>query len=319
MKKLIRFVICGLMCVLFFFQICSADKGLEIPYMAFAYGSLDNINNKGNVDESIKVLSNFPYVICAEPGDLYGAGRRVVDGIKNKVKIFGYINMGETPRIKISKLKKQIDRIAATGYYGVFIDQFGYDFKETRARQNEIVKYAHDNGLVCFVNAWFIDDALGSAYDKNYNPLAEKTALRKGDWYLLESYMMNNSGYDSYSDNIFEKSKKAKIYKKYTEINIACLSYKRDAVSWQKAENDIKLSYMFTLLNGFDGWWFADDLANDSFLYGKKPIEYYGSKIKQEISFDSPNKYFSKTDLFNFYFDTSKYPPISYEIKRGGL
>ena len=85
-------------------------------------------------------------MVCAEPGHLNQKEILVSDAIKATVKIFGYVNMGEKPLISLSKIKKEIDNISSSGWYGVFIDQFGYDFGETRERQNAIVDYAHQKG-----------------------------------------------------------------------------------------------------------------------------------------------------------------------------
>ena len=74
---------------------------------------------------------------------------------------------------------------------GVLLDDYGYDFAVTRERQNEAVRSLHRLELKVIANSWdprqALDAELGPA-----NPKALPTPLRKGDYYLYESYLVSN-------------------------------------------------------------------------------------------------------------------------------
>lgn len=288
------------------------ELGLEL--ISFPYGGLTNIENKKSVAHSIKVLSNIPYMVCAEPGELTENAMEVIEGIINRVKIFGYVDTGGKPPKNLDIIKQQIDRISDNNWYGVFLDCFGYDFGETRKRQNEIIDYAHEKGLHCFANAWFIEDALGNKIDEVHNPKGEETHLTKGDWYLMESFLMSNSGYAKNMESIFEKLMKGQYYKKELGINIACLSYKRDSVAWKKAWQDIQASYFTALFSGFDGWWFTDRLEDASFIYAKAVNLDVGNVIKKELTEYNEGLFITETDKYIVILNRKKYPALSYSF-----
>ena len=212
--------------------------------VAFVYNSLYSVRNAPDLESAIGILSGFEYLVCAQPGDLAEKERVVADAIKDTVKLFGYVNLGGSPLPSLDALKMELDAIKENGWYGVFIDQFGYDFHETRARQNELVSYAHSLGLLCFVNAWYIDDALGTKYDAVHNPDSIPPALGEDDWYLMESFYSRTDGYSQSEKDFIEKLQKAQMYKELLHMKIACLSYKRDAVSWTDAAKDMETSYL---------------------------------------------------------------------------
>jgi hypothetical protein len=276
--------------------------------MPLVYGNLSNIHNKNDVIYSIKVLKNFPYIICSEPGKLSYKSKRVTEAIRQNTKMFGYINIGpENPlegreNWKFANpniIKTEIDRIAAMGWYGVFIDQFGYDFGETRKKQNEIVDYAHSKGLKCMANAWLPQDAMGSEYNSVGNADSIPSHLGKGDWYVLESFLMNNSSYKT-NKNSIDRYIKAKALAAEKGINILGISYKREDITWNNASTDIKLSFFLAQCLDLDGWWFTDALENDSFLYGTAPDLDLGNFLKPlQVDINSTNKYVAVTDKYN--------------------
>lgn len=287
---------------------------LELQYIAFPYGGLADIEKRGSITHSANVLSHFPYIVCTEPGGLSKEAMQVAESIKSRVKLFGYVHTGAKPPRDIKIIKEEIDRISNYDWYGVFLDCFGYDYGETRIRQNEIIDYAHKKGLKCFVNAWFIDDALGNKVDEIHNPKGEKTHLRQGDWYLLESFLMSNSGYRENMKDTLRKIEKGAYYKEKLGINIACLSYKRDSVSWDKAEGDIQISYFTALFYGFDGWWFTDRLENPNFNYARKLDLDVGDVLKKHMKNYFDDLYMAETDDYFIVLDKKKYPYLRFSF-----
>ncbi|MCR4443285.1 MAG: hypothetical protein QHH10_13415 [Peptococcaceae bacterium] len=287
---------------------------LRLSQVAFAYGDLENINNKGDTAHSIKVLERFPYLVCAEPGRLSPADKIVSDALKEKAKIFGYVYLDDRSPVSLPKVKQEIDSIAAQGWYGVFIDQFGYDFGVTRDVQNEVVEYAHGKNLKCFVNAWSIDDAFGREVDPVHNPDGRPSSLGKDDWYLMESFMMNNGGFLADCGEMMLKYRKGQYYKQTLGIKIACLTYKRKTVSWANAGSDIRRSYLLALALGFDGWWFSDRLEDEAFFYGQDPGINLGDRLLKQLEKVENNCFLAETDSFYILFNGSKYPPLRYIV-----
>jgi len=285
---------------------------LNASLVSFVYNSLYRVQNIDNVDHAIEILSRFKYLICAEPGHLADKEILVADGIKSKVKIFGYIDMGGDVLPSLESLTSELDNIKKNGWYGVFIDQFGYDYGETRERQNTVVIYAHSIGLKCFVNAWHIEDAFGMEADAVHNPNQSESALGEGDWYLLESFLTRIDGYDEYPDNFWEKIAKAQEYQEKLKLNIACLSYKRDEASWEESAMDIENSYLLSALSGFNGWWFTDRCENDSFEYGK-PFA-VGNVLKEKLYQVIPGFYLAETERYLFLYDASQFPDMTVEV-----
>ncbi len=292
------------------------EDRLKLDSICFMYGYIPNIKGKNNIDYSSEVLKSFPYLIISEPGEMDEKQLSVVNNIKNDVKLFGYIHIGKIygsmPSMNV--IRNRIDNISEAGWHGVFIDLYGYDFQVTRDRQNEIVDYAHSRGLRCFVNAWFVDDVFSDKIDEKYNPDGRPTSLKKGDWYLLESFLMNNSGFRSDIENSMEKYIKAAEYKQKTGVNIAVLPYKPDAVSWKEADRLIKLSYLVALLLDYDGWWFSDRLEYNDLNYGPDPGLDIGNKLIEPLHVTDKSVYEAKTDKYIIRINTHNYPDISYEV-----
>ncbi len=287
---------------------------LKLDLLAFMYGNLSNIGDQGSPAHSVETLNKFPYLVCDEPGLLAAREKYVTDAIKSNVKIFGYNAMGGTPLPEMATLKAVVDRIAAEGWYGVFLDRFGYDYEETRARQNEIVDYVHSKGLKCFANGNLINDVLGNVVDPVHNPTGDATHLGAADWVLLESFLVNNSGYLTDIYAALEKYNKAKNYQASLGVKIGCLSYKRNATTWEQAASDATLSYLTALAYGFDGWWFVDAATNDSFLYRPDPNLDIGNVLVKPFTQIAPWWYLAETDKFIIVFNTEEYPPITYTV-----
>lgn len=282
---------------------------LQMKLIPFVYNSLHKLENIDDTEHSSKVLKRFEYLVCAEPGRLDESDLIVISNIKEKVKIFGYVNMGGEPLMDINKIKSEIDNIKENSWYGVFIDQFGFDFGETRERQNIILNYAHSKGLKCFVNSWFIEDAFGDEYDNIHNPKGLSTQLQKDDWYLIESFYTSNSGVSMQFDNFKNKIELAKKYKEKFGVKIACLTYKRNELDWLEAYKDIDTSYFMALLQGFDGYWYTDKLEYDSFIYGNFNYN-VGDKIETTNYELLPKIYFAETDKYIFTINLNEYPLI---------
>ena len=111
-------------------------------------------------------------------------------------EVFGYVPIGcltpeEDPEIDVSNLtieqiKTRILSWKEMGARGVFLDEFGYDYRTTRERQNEIVDFCHENSLHVIVNAWEVDHVFGT---ENYIVEAGNTPEHPGNPNNLECHL----------------------------------------------------------------------------------------------------------------------------------
>lgn len=293
-----------------------APEDLKISPFAFVYGDLSNLDDTDDPYYSIQKLQDLPYLVCAPPSELSENSKQVTEAIKLKTKLFGYVNLGpnnpESPQdswryANLTKIKTEIDQLVESNWYGVFIDQFGYDYHETRQRQNEIIDYAHQKGLKCFVNAWFPDDALGSIFNAVSNPTSEPTHLNSGDYYLIESFLMSDSFYRGDSSYL-DKFLKIKNYHEDLGINIVVLSYKREATSWNQASDDIQLSYILAQCLGYQGWWFGGWNGRADYWYLNPSVDL--GQLVQPLHVITGTRYVAQTEHYRIEYYADKLPHL---------
>lgn len=290
---------------------------------AFVYSSISNINNSKDPFYSMEVLKEFPYIITSRPGEMSYKSRRVAEVIKVKTKIFAYVNLGpDNPtadklkwkQADLNKVKAEVDEIAQAGWYGVFIDQFGYDWNETRARQNTLVDYIHSKGLKVMVNSWFVEDALGAKIDKVSNPAGTASHLNNNDWYLIESFFTDGDSYRA-DNSYIEKYLKVKQYKDSMNINVATLSYKRSGTNWNQASEDIKKSYILAQCLGFNNWWFGKTDNSDNLFYGKDPNVDLGEFVSY-LKLQQGKKYVAETKKYKIEYYAQSVPTLKLIAKK---
>jgi hypothetical protein len=139
---------------------------------------------------------------------------KIVDRIKQlhpATKIFGYVSVNQI----LSAFEAKADDWNTLGVHGIFMDEAGYDYGTvaTNGRDafNAKVDYVHalSSASTCFVNAWNMDHIIGTANDPSYpnttwNPSNNESSLTKDDWYLLESYPINDAAYTASTPDGYE-------------------------------------------------------------------------------------------------------------------
>lgn len=179
------------------------------PDMLFYYGWLNSFNSAQNGWSNENVaqdLAKYELVIVGDgiqdPSHGDYANTQVilprVRALNPRTVVFGYIQTD----LPFETVFSKIDQWVALGVNGIFFDRAGYDFGNDREGQNLRVRYAHDNGLTAFMNAWNMDHVIGTAEDASYpnatfNPLLKESELTRDDWYLLESFPVNTAAYAS--------------------------------------------------------------------------------------------------------------------------
>lgn len=120
-------------------------------------------------------------------GDHAGA-RQVIGRIGKRALVFGYIPLGHQTGLKQAQIAARLDAWKAMGVRGIFFDEAGYDYGNTRERQNAAIAAAHARGLVVFANAYDPADLFAAKKHETFNPTGAAIQLRAGDHYLYESF-----------------------------------------------------------------------------------------------------------------------------------
>ncbi|MCB9464476.1 MAG: hypothetical protein H6682_12360 [Candidatus Eisenbacteria bacterium] len=112
-------------------------------------------------------------------------------------RTFGYIDLGVAPgqNLTLAEIETRMQQWQATGVDGIFLDDFGYDYSVTRERQNAAIALAHGLSMPVVANAWVPAQALGSDVDPIANPDGLPTLLGTGDFYLFESFQIQEGAY----------------------------------------------------------------------------------------------------------------------------
>lgn len=106
---------------------------------------------------------------------------------------FGYIPLGARPtdtNLSLAAIAEQAQQWAAMGVAGVLLDEFGYDYGVTRARQNAAITAARTHNLWVIANAWRPEDAFGNSIS-SANPSGSATLLDQRDYYMAESHQVS--------------------------------------------------------------------------------------------------------------------------------
>jgi hypothetical protein len=172
----------------------------------------------------------------------------------SNTEVYGYITIQDGQTANETK----IDNWNTMGVAGIFVDEYGYDYGNTRDEQNDLVDYIHNKSLIAFVNSWDPDDAVGNAVVTTYNPNGTAHKLNTTDWYLAESYAVKDNAYDDTdtdTDGHPDWQEKAeKLADTYAgDIKVACIGTTgSSSAGFTQAKADY--SYYATVLYGFDAW-----------------------------------------------------------------
>lgn len=162
----------------------------------YSYPSLINGAN-GDIPTAAAAFGNYDVVVLGDgletPShpDSANAGLIMQSAATDNTRFFGYVDVGiSTQNLTLSEIQTEISNWKSLGADGIFFDDFGYDFGTTRERQNAVVDYAHSLGLPVIANGFFVDDVFSSAVDASFNASGIATRLTAADFYLYESYQI---------------------------------------------------------------------------------------------------------------------------------
>ena len=168
-------------------------QGGALQRLGIYYGWPSGFDGASSVEQAAAGLGHYPVVVLGhglqkpDHGD-HANTRAIIEALgAGGTQVYGYIPLGAASGLDPKAIKQQVQAWKGMGVAGIFYDEAGYDFGNTRQRQNAAFTAAHRQKLKVFANAFDPDDlfALGSSPQ---NPGGAKTKLRAGDSYLYESF-----------------------------------------------------------------------------------------------------------------------------------
>lgn len=172
------------------------------------YGYPVGIGNSWSVDGAVAIYKQYDLCVL---GDTYELPEQevyteTVEVLKKlaeaapDTRVAGYIpigvkSVGSDSGLSMDELKRRVGLWKNIGAKGIFLDEFGYDYGVSRARQNEIVNYVHEQGMFCIANSWntnYVFSSLPMTLDDlpgfEPNPDGQVPAIGKMDYSLLENF-----------------------------------------------------------------------------------------------------------------------------------
>lgn len=164
-----------------------------IKRLGIYYGWPSSFNGAGSAERAAAGLAVYDVVVLGaglqDPGhgDHHNTRQIIYTLRENSVEVHGYIALGAATGLSAPQLAQQVRAWQEMGVAGIFFDEAGYDFGNSRKRQNQAFAAAHHHELKVFANAYDPDDLFSSHTDR-HNPGGAPCGLRKGDIYLYESF-----------------------------------------------------------------------------------------------------------------------------------
>lgn len=189
------------------FSFCIPNKTLK--HFAIYYGypnSLNSATNSWTNGLVINDLSRYESVVFGDGLEAvlhtdHANTVTIISGLAATTKSYGYIDIGNTVNHPVGTILASVDLWKAMGVHGIFLDEFGMDYKDTgggvtdagyRVRQKTILDYVHAQGLKAIMNAWDPDDVF---IKESSNPLN----ISSGDAYLYESYFLSSAARETFT------------------------------------------------------------------------------------------------------------------------
>lgn len=197
--------------------------------------------NQGVIDE---IGNNYKYWVVGDglgnaAHEEYASTVAIVTGVRAKgVKVYGYVPIGQsTSNLTMAQIQAKIDEWTVVGVDGIFLDEFGFDYQNTRTRQVDAVNYVKSKGLPYCANAWTvedfaIDDIANVPWPSNdwryvnfqtYNPTNMILPRASTDSYMFENFGFSHEGLA----NVFDMHERA--------LNVQALATSKNFNVWALA------------------------------------------------------------------------------------
>lgn len=176
---------------------------------------------------------------------------------------FGYVTLNQD----LPDLYAKVDQWDALSVNGIFLDEAGYDFGNTRSKQNQAIQYIHNAGLTVFINAFNFDHILGIDNDpsfpnETYNEGLDQSLLDVNDWALLESFGVNTQAYTTtggYEEKATWAARGVKAMQKRFEYGINLAGVSIIGNSDPNAQSLFDFGFRSALMWALDAYGSSDD------------------------------------------------------------
>ncbi|MCK5801121.1 MAG: hypothetical protein KAI47_28230 [Deltaproteobacteria bacterium] len=164
--------------------------------LAIYYGWPSLVNGTGSPEAAARVFATYSHVVFgwglqdSHHGD-HAKTASIIAALQGQTTFYGYIPLGEATGLSPRKIKGAAKLWRKLAVAGVLLDEAGYDFGNTRKRQNQALDVIHAQGLKVIANAWRPGDLL-STFPGPQNPKGTAIALGPGDILLYESYRIRD-------------------------------------------------------------------------------------------------------------------------------
>jgi hypothetical protein len=285
-------------------------SNLKVVNLAIYYGYPSLVNGaNGDVTKAVEVFKPFDVIVFGDQiehsthGD-HTKTKDIIAKLKpNGNKVFGYIPFGTTgsaDSLTMAQVKQYTDEWYAMGVYGIFLDEYGFDYGVTRAKQNEAVSYIHSKGLKVFANSWVPDDAMGV---KNERGLNEPPLLGAGDFYLLESWIAEGGTIQATSQWV-SKADKCLAYQQSKGVTMAVLPTTPNPINNNVNYFPFQLASYACAMYGFSAFQWTDEnysASNNVINAYPLPQNYGTSFLENTVTHTSDYKTLTrKTDTGTF-------------------
>jgi hypothetical protein len=167
--------------------------GASLKQLAIYYGWPSVFDGARSIEEAVAKLEAYQVLVLgwglqrSDHGD-HEKTRQLIGKLGRRVEVYGYISLGTASDFAMDQIKRAVKAWKRLGADGIFFDEAGYDFGNTRRRQNDALSLCHRHRLRAFVNAFDPAHLFAWHQDPQHNPKGQKIKLQVGDSYLYESF-----------------------------------------------------------------------------------------------------------------------------------
>lgn len=169
--------------------------------LAIYYGWPSGVNGASSLEAAAAVFADYQRVVFGWGLQDKGHGDHrntasIIAALAERTRVYGYIPLGQATGLSPRQVKKAAKLWRKLGVGGVLLDEAGYDYGNTRKRQNQCLDAVRSQSLTPVLNAWKPADLL-STFPGAANPKGEPLALTAGDALLYESYRVREGELES--------------------------------------------------------------------------------------------------------------------------
>jgi len=227
---------------------------MELPKkIALYYDSPINISN--SLQNVVDILSEYDVIILGE--NLANPSHQNYISTTNIISellllntdIYGYVKLTKT---SVINSVNQWDNLNTTG---IFIDEFGDDYGNTRDDQNALLDHIHSKNMNCMLNS------ILSVFDNTpnpFNPNGDSLNYLSSDWYVYMGFGVSNNTYNNPVNN-------SNLLKNYN-IKVCCIATSNGIFNQNLAD----YSYYLSVLMEFEGWGWGELNFSGSLPFRKR-------------------------------------------------